>query len=94
MIDQGLMTPQGQALIDAGKASDQWDAAHEREDICENLPDAFAAALEQTEGTIADWASWTDQSFPTSGSNEIEGTLAPVTIDIDRDSCVCEEPNV
>jgi hypothetical protein len=43
---------------------------------------------------IAFWENWSNQRFETSGDYALEGALAPVKIDIDRQTGLYEEPNV
>jgi GNAT superfamily N-acetyltransferase len=43
---------------------------------------------------IAFWENWSNQRFETSGDYELEGALAPVKIDLDRQTGTYEEPNV
>ncbi|HEX2447496.1 MAG TPA: transferase [Methyloceanibacter sp.] len=43
---------------------------------------------------IAFWENWSTQRFETSGDFELEGALAPVKIDLDRQTGIYEEPNV
>ena len=43
---------------------------------------------------IAFWENWSEQRFEQSGAYALPGTLAPVEIDIDRQTGTYEEPNV
>jgi GNAT superfamily N-acetyltransferase len=43
---------------------------------------------------IAFWENWSNQRFETSGAYALEGALAPVKIDLDRQTGTYEEPNV
>jgi GNAT superfamily N-acetyltransferase len=43
---------------------------------------------------IAFWENWSEQRFEQSGAYALEGALAPVTIDFDRQTGIYEEPNV
>ena len=43
---------------------------------------------------IAFWENWSRQRFETSGAYALEGALAPVKIDLDRQTGTYEEPNV
>ncbi len=43
---------------------------------------------------IAFWENWSKQRFESSGAYPIEGALAPVKIDLDRQTGIYEEPNV
>jgi hypothetical protein len=43
---------------------------------------------------IAFWENWSNQRFETSGAYTLEGALAPVKIDLDRQTGTYEEPNV
>jgi hypothetical protein len=43
---------------------------------------------------IAFWENWSNQRFETSGAFMLEGALAPVKIDLDRQTGTYEEPNV
>jgi GNAT superfamily N-acetyltransferase len=45
-------------------------------------------------GTIAEWESWTHMRFPTAGSYEVPGALAPVEIDVEADRGSYVEPNL
>ena len=40
------------------------------------------------------WENWSKQRFETSGNYALEGTIAPVKIDVDRKTGTYEEPNV
>jgi hypothetical protein len=40
------------------------------------------------------WENWSKQRFETSGNYALEGTIAPVKIDVDRQIGTYEEPNV
>jgi GNAT superfamily N-acetyltransferase len=43
---------------------------------------------------IAFWENWSNQSFESSGAYTLEGAIAPVKIDVDRQTGIYEEPNV
>lgn len=43
---------------------------------------------------IAFWENWSNQRFETSGTYALRGALAPVKIDLDRQTGTYEEPNV
>ncbi len=43
---------------------------------------------------IGFWENWSKQRFDESGAYALEGALAPVTIDLDRQTGIYEEPNV
>jgi hypothetical protein len=43
---------------------------------------------------IAFWENWSEQRFEQSGAYALEGALAPVKIDLDRQTGIYEEPNV
>ena len=43
---------------------------------------------------IAFWETWSGQQLEKSGAYTIEGALAPVTIDVERQNGRYEEPNV
>ncbi len=45
-------------------------------------------------GTIEQWETWTQMSFPESGKYVVDGALCPVRIDIENDLGVYIEPNV
>ena len=45
-------------------------------------------------GTIAEWESWTGMRFPTTGSYEVPGALAPVEVEADADLVSYVEPNL
>jgi hypothetical protein len=44
-------------------------------------------------GDVADWQQWTGQRFPGSGAYVIDGALAPLIIDRERDQGIYREPN-
>jgi uncharacterized protein (AIM24 family) len=46
------------------------------------------------EEPIAFWENWSTQRFEASGDYTLEGAIAPVTIDLDRQMGTYEEPNV
>jgi GNAT superfamily N-acetyltransferase len=43
---------------------------------------------------IAFWENWSRQRFESSGANPLEGALAPIKIDLERQTGIYEEPNV
>jgi hypothetical protein len=43
---------------------------------------------------IAFWENWSNQKFEMSGAYTLEGALAPVRIDLDRQTGIYEEPNI
>jgi len=43
---------------------------------------------------VAFWENWSKQRFKTSGDYALDGALAPVKIDLDRQTGIYEEPNV
>lgn len=45
-------------------------------------------------GTLSEWEEWTGLKFPESGEYAIEGALNPITIDIEKDEGIYNEPNV
>ena len=45
-------------------------------------------------GTIAEWSSWTGQSFERSGEVEVDGALTPVLVSVEQHCGVYVEPNV
>jgi hypothetical protein len=45
-------------------------------------------------GTVAEVEEWCGLAFPESGTYVVEGALAPVEIDRERDHGVYREPNV
>ena len=45
-------------------------------------------------GTISEWENWTGMRFPESGPYVVPGALSPVSMDIEADSGIYEEPNV
>jgi GNAT superfamily N-acetyltransferase len=46
-----------------------------------------------TRGTVSEWETWTDMSFPESGDYIIPGAMAPLAIHRERDLGLYEEPN-
>jgi hypothetical protein len=74
-----------------GLPLDPWLRVHDR------LGARFLAIAERSltvAGTVAEWESWTEMSFPDSGDYVVEGALVPVSIDRDADTGVYVEPNV
>jgi uncharacterized protein YdeI (YjbR/CyaY-like superfamily) len=53
LIDEGLMTPAGLAVIDAAKADGSWESIDQVEDMV--MPDDLAAALDAEPGARAFW---------------------------------------
>ena len=51
-IRDGRTTPAGLAKIAQPKASGEWDAALQRENVC-SVPDGLVQALEETDGWLA-----------------------------------------
>lgn len=45
-------------------------------------------------GSLDDWEEWTGRTFDRSGPQIIDGALAPVDVDVDRDLGTYVEPNV
>ena len=43
---------------------------------------------------VAFWENWSEQRFEQSGAYALEGALAPVKINFDRQTGIYEEPNV
>jgi hypothetical protein len=43
---------------------------------------------------IAFWETWSKKKFEQSGAYALEGAIAPVAIDVDRQTGTYEEPNV
>jgi hypothetical protein len=43
---------------------------------------------------VAFWENWSRQRFESSGAYPLEGALAPIKIDLDRQTGIYEEPNV
>lgn len=70
---------------------DPWIRTHQR------LGAAILAPAERSmviEGTLADWETWTDRTFPASGRYEVAGALDLVAIDRERDHGTYIEPNL
>jgi GNAT superfamily N-acetyltransferase len=76
---------------DDGLLFDPWLRAHERLGA-EIVGIAHDSLL--SEGTVAELEEWCGLRFPESGSYVVEGALAPVEIDLERDRGVYREPNV
>lgn len=43
---------------------------------------------------LAFWENWSNQRFETSGAYAVAGALAPVKIDVEKQTGTYEEPNV
>jgi hypothetical protein len=43
---------------------------------------------------VAFWENWSNQRFETSGAYAVTGALAPLKIDLEKQTGVYEEPNV
>jgi uncharacterized protein YdeI (YjbR/CyaY-like superfamily) len=60
LIDEGRMTPAGQAEIDRAKADGRWDAAYRQKD--HTAPADLQAALDASPAAAAKWATLTKQN--------------------------------
>ena len=80
----GWRRPDGQLL-------DPWMRVHERLGARVGAP--LPESLRIT-GTVAEWESWTEMSFPATGDYVFPEGLAPVHIDVDADLGSYWEPNV
>jgi len=74
-----------------GLLLDPWMRVHERLGADVLRPEPHSLRIT---GTVADWESWTEMSFPESGDYWFPGGLATVRIDRDSDSGTYWEPNV
>jgi hypothetical protein len=74
-----------------GLSFDPWIRVHERVGgrIARAIPESMRIS-----GTVPEWESWTDMTFPVSGEYTFPDGLAPVRIDRDADLGVYYEPNV
>jgi GNAT superfamily N-acetyltransferase len=74
-----------------GLLFDPWLRAHERAgaELVGPAPDSLIS-----EGSVAELEEWCGLSFPESGSYVVEGALAPVEIDRERNQGSYREPNV
>lgn len=76
---------------DDGQLLDPWMRVHER--LGARVSSPMPESLRIT-GTVAEWESWTELTFPASGAYVFPEGLAPVTIDRDADLGSYWEPNV
>jgi GNAT superfamily N-acetyltransferase len=76
---------------DDGLLFDPWMRVHERLGAGVLKPEPRSLRIT---GTVAEWESWTEMSFPESGDYWFPGGLATVRIDQDGDSGTYWEPNV
>lgn len=74
-----------------GLLFDPWMRVHERLGATVLKPEPHSLRIT---GTVADWESWTQLSFPESGEYWFPRGLAPLTIDRDADQGRYWEPNV
>ncbi len=74
-----------------GAPEDYWIRTHWR--LGASILACTEAAL-LVEGTVAEWQRWCQRLFLVSGAYAVEGALAPVVVDRERDRCVYEEPAV
>jgi hypothetical protein len=76
---------------DDGQLLDPWMRIHERlgARVATPLPRSMRIS-----GTVTDWESWTEMSFPDSGDYVFPEGLAPVHIDREHDAGLYWEPNV
>jgi GNAT superfamily N-acetyltransferase len=76
---------------DDGSLFDPWLRVHER--LGAEILGVCPGSLVVT-GSVAEWEGWTGMSFLDSGPYVVEGALAPVEIDRERDEGRYVEPNV
>jgi len=74
-----------------GELFDPWLRVHSRAGA--NLVRVSPSSV-TFRGTISQWQEWTNMEFPASGQYIVEGALAPIIIDHERDLGVYDEPNV
>lgn len=74
-----------------GMLFDPWLRVHQRAgaSIMKVAPESMTIS-----GTVADWETWAEMSFPSSGDYIVPGALAPVTMDVENDRGRYVEPNV
>jgi RimJ/RimL family protein N-acetyltransferase len=72
-----------------GAPFDPWLRAHER---AGGKRLGVAPAAMTVVGTVAEWETWTEMAFPSSGEFVVPGGLVPVDIDVERDEGRYEEP--
>lgn len=78
-------------LRDDGLPFDPWLRVHVR--LGGEIAHVCARSMRIT-GTVAQWEGWTGLAMPETGRYVVEGALAPVDIDRERDEGVYVEPNV
>ncbi len=76
---------------DDGLFFDPWLRVHQRQNakFLKIAPESMRIT-----GTVAEWEEWTQMKFPESGQYVIEGALAPLTIDREKDEGLYIEANV
>jgi GNAT superfamily N-acetyltransferase len=74
-----------------GTHFDPWLRTHER--LGAEI-EKVAPQSTRTPGSVAEWESWAQMTFPESGAYVVPGALVPVEIDRERDEGLYEEPNV
>jgi hypothetical protein len=74
-----------------GTPFDPWIRVHWRLGA---TPLCVAPSTLVVEATVAEWESWTEESFPRSGRYVVPGALVPIVIDRERDIGQYRDPNL
>jgi GNAT superfamily N-acetyltransferase len=74
-----------------GYLQDPWLRVHER--LGAQIFHVADCTL-TVKGTLSDWASWTNLTFPQSGNYAVPGALSPLSISVEQDIGCYREPSV